>query len=65
METMCQINTVWNYLKIATELKMHFANWFAVLQKAFETRGFEQCVDIEPCVFNRKDCIIITCADDC
>ena len=41
------------------------ANWFAVLQKALEDRGFQQCTDIDPCLFTRSDCIIITYVDDC
>ena len=41
------------------------ANWFSVLQKALEQRGFKQNVDVDPCLFTRSDCIIITHVDDC
>ena len=41
------------------------ANWFNVLQKALEQRGFQQCTNIDPCLFTRDDCIIITYVDDC
>ena len=41
------------------------ANWFTVLKKALQQQGFEQCADIDPCLFTQSYCIIITCVDDC
>ena len=39
-------------------------NWFATLKKGFEDREYEQS-DIDPCVFYRKDSIILCYVDDC
>ena len=41
------------------------ANCFTALQKALEDRGFRQCADVDPCLFTRDNCVIITCVDDC
>ena len=40
------------------------ANWFSVLQKSLEQRGFKQNVEVDPCLFTRNDCIIVACVDD-
>ena len=40
------------------------ANWFIVLQNNLEQRGFLSS-KINPYLFVRRDCIIITCAGDC
>ena len=54
-----------NLIKNCYSAKDAAANWFAVLQKALEDRGFRQCTDIDPCLFLRDDCIIVTHVDDC
>ena len=51
-------------LKNCYSTKDAAANWFAVLQKALENQGFQQYVNIDPCLFTRNDCIIITYVDD-
>ena len=40
------------------------ANWFSVLQNGLETRRFVPS-KIDPCLFTRNDCIIITYVSDC
>ena len=45
-------------------LKQAGLNWFDKLRKGLEDRGFVQS-KIDPCVFMRHDCIIVTYVDDC
>jgi len=39
-------------------------HWFDKLKKGLEDRGFRQC-PMDPCLFIRKDMIIVTYIDDC
>ena len=40
------------------------ANWFTVLSNGLQERGFTQS-PIDPCLFTRDDCIIVTYIDKC
>ena len=45
-------------------LKNAAHNWFQMLSKGFHKLGFKSS-EIDPCVFLRKDAIILTWVDDC
>ena len=45
-------------------LKQATYNWFELLNSGLEARGFKSR-DSDPCVFVRKDAIILTNVDDC
>jgi hypothetical protein len=45
-------------------LKQASANWYELLSKGLEARGFKSS-DIDPCVFIGKKAIILTYVDDC
>ena len=40
------------------------ANWYNVLSQGLIKRGFSQC-SVDPCLFTRKDCIVVTYVGDC
>ena len=45
-------------------LKQAAYNWFDMLKKGIESRGFKAS-SIDPCVHLRKDCILLVYVDDC
>ena len=55
---------VLNLNKSLYGLKQAGYNWFEKLHKGLITRDFIQ-IQVDKCVFYRKDCIILTYVDDC
>ena len=51
-------------LKSLYGLKQASSNWYACLKKGLEDRGFQESQS-DPCVFIRKDMIILVYVDDC
>ena len=45
-------------------LKQASLNWFNMLKEGLETRGYK-CSNVDPCVFIKKDAIVLTYVDDC
>ena len=53
-----------NFIKKCYGSRYAHANWFQALLSNLEERDFTQ-IQINPCIFTRNDCIIITCVEDC
>ena len=45
-------------------LKKSISNWFDLITNVLESRGYHQ-YQVYPCVFYRKDSVVLTYADDC
>ena len=57
-------NSIYNIKKLLYELKQASENWFDLIKTGIERRSYHK-YKFDPCVFYRKDLVILTYVDDC